>query len=80
MLTLAEVALVKAKIAELERARDRCTDSGIRETIEIWTEEQRNKLASKATCETGAKIRNSSARWVYRRSQSVAKGSKRSIA
>lgn len=47
MLSMAQIARIKAAVAELEKSRDRCSDSGIRELIEAWIEEQKKKLAAK---------------------------------
>jgi len=46
MLSPAETAKIKADIERLEKARDQCTDTGIRKLIEAWIEEQKQKLAS----------------------------------
>jgi hypothetical protein len=46
MLSTEKVLQIKAAIMDLERARDRCHDSGIRELIEVWIEEQKKKLGS----------------------------------
>ena len=45
MPSLAEIARIKAEIAKLEFDLDSCTDSTIREVIEIRIEELRRKLA-----------------------------------
>lgn len=45
MLSPMEMTRVKAKIAALEESRERCADSRIRETIETWIKEQKEKLA-----------------------------------
>jgi hypothetical protein len=41
-----EIAQIRAEIKRLEKARDDCTDSGIRERIEAWIVERKNALAS----------------------------------
>ncbi|MGA8430378.1 MAG: hypothetical protein WB729_11200 [Candidatus Sulfotelmatobacter sp.] len=41
------MARIKADIAKLDRSRDSCTDSGIREQIELWIEQQKKKLVGK---------------------------------
>jgi hypothetical protein len=46
MLSPGEIAQIKAEIKRLEKARDECTDSGIRERIEAWIEEQKSALAA----------------------------------
>ncbi len=46
MLSRAEMAKIRAEIEALEKARENCTDSGIRKLIEGWIEEQKKKLAS----------------------------------
>jgi hypothetical protein len=39
-----EVAKLKAEIEMLEKARESCTDSGIREQIDIWLEAHKKTL------------------------------------
>jgi hypothetical protein len=39
-----EIAKIRANIERLEKAREACTDSGIRKLIEEWIEEQKHKL------------------------------------
>jgi hypothetical protein len=46
MLTPGEIAIIQADITRLERARRDCRDSGIRELIDSWIEEQKKKLIS----------------------------------
>jgi hypothetical protein len=46
MLSRAEIAKIKAEIEALEKARENCTDSGIRKLIDAWIEEQKKKLAA----------------------------------
>jgi hypothetical protein len=41
-----DIAKIKADIARLEKVREGCVDSGIRELIEAWIKEQKEKLAS----------------------------------
>ena len=44
MLSPKEIATAEAAIAVLEKSLDSCTDSGIRELIGIWLEDQKKKL------------------------------------
>ena len=46
MLSLGEIAQIRAEIERLERLRKECTDSGIRNQIEAWIEAEKRKLAS----------------------------------
>jgi len=46
MLSPGDRAIVKAEIERLQKAQRDCTDSGIREKIDVWIEEQKRKLAS----------------------------------
>jgi hypothetical protein len=46
MLSAAEIARIKEKIAALERSREECADSRIREVIEFWVKEQKEQLES----------------------------------
>ena len=46
MLSPEEIALIRANIERLETARDYSTDSGIRELIDAWIEEHRQRLTS----------------------------------
>jgi hypothetical protein len=46
MLSPGEIAIIKAEIKRLEKARKDCRDDGIREQIVVWIEEQKKKLAS----------------------------------
>jgi hypothetical protein len=46
MLSPGEIAKIRTDIERLERARDQCADTGIRNLIEAWIEEQKQKLAS----------------------------------
>ncbi len=46
MLSPGEIAQIRAEIKRLEKARDECTDGGIRKRIEAWIEEQKQKLES----------------------------------
>ncbi len=48
MLSREEMAQIKAEIKRLEKARDECTDTGTRERIEAWIEEQKKALATGA--------------------------------
>ena len=49
MLPLEEIAQIKAKITALEQSRERCADSRIREVIDDWIKEQKDKLKSGGT-------------------------------
>jgi hypothetical protein len=44
MLSPEEMALIRANIERLEKARDYSTDSGIRELIDAWIEEHRQRV------------------------------------
>jgi hypothetical protein len=46
MLSLGEIAQIRAEIERLERLRKECTDTGIRNQIEAWIEAEKRKLAS----------------------------------
>ena len=46
MLSPGEIAQIRAEIERLERARDECRDSSIRELIDGWIKEQKKKLES----------------------------------
>ncbi len=46
MLSQAERDEIEAKIEALEQSRERCADSRIREVIEAWIKEQKDKLES----------------------------------
>lgn len=46
MLSPGEIAKIKADIERLEKARNECRDKPIRELIEAWIKEQKQKLAS----------------------------------
>jgi hypothetical protein len=46
MLSPGEIAKIKADIERLEKALDECRDKPIRELIEAWIKEQKQKLAS----------------------------------
>jgi len=54
MLSLEEIAQIKAEIERLERLRKECTDSGIRNQIEAWIEAEKRKLASDPSKEGSA--------------------------
>jgi hypothetical protein len=45
MLSLQDIAKIKADIAVLEKARDSGNDSGIRSLIEAWIAQQKKKLS-----------------------------------
>ena len=44
MLSPGEIAQIKAEIERLEKLREECTDSGIRERIEAWIVAEKKKL------------------------------------
>jgi hypothetical protein len=44
MLSRGEVAIIRAEIERLEKALRECTDSGIRDRIKAWIEEEKKKL------------------------------------
>ena len=46
MLLPAEIAMIRAEIERLEKARKDCTDSGVRKWIEAVIEKQKQQLAS----------------------------------
>jgi hypothetical protein len=46
VLSLGEIAVIKAEIEKLEKARRECNDSGIQKRIDDWIEEQKKKLES----------------------------------
>jgi len=46
MLSPREIAQIRAEIKRLEKARDECTDGGIRKRIEAWIEADKKKLES----------------------------------
>jgi len=54
MLSLGEIAQIRAEIERLERLRKECTDSGIRNQIEAWIEAEKRKLASDPSKEGSA--------------------------
>ena len=41
-----EMAKIKEEIERLEKLREECTDSGIRERIEAWIKAEKKKLES----------------------------------
>jgi hypothetical protein len=45
MLSPGDRAIIKAEIERLQKAQRECTDSGIRRKIDVWIEEQKQKLA-----------------------------------
>jgi hypothetical protein len=47
MLSPGEIAQIKAEIERLEKLREECTDSGIRERIEAWIEAEKKKLPAR---------------------------------
>jgi hypothetical protein len=44
MIARSDVAVVRAEIQRLQKARDECTDSGVQKRIDVWIEEQKRKL------------------------------------
>jgi DNA repair exonuclease SbcCD ATPase subunit len=46
MLSPGERAIIKAEIERLQKAHKECRDDGIREKIDAWIVEQKQKLAS----------------------------------
>jgi hypothetical protein len=44
MLSQGEVAIIRAEIERLEKALRECTDSGIRDRIKAWIDEEKKKL------------------------------------
>jgi hypothetical protein len=46
MLSPGEIAQAKAEIKRLEKVRDECADGGIRERVEAWIREEKEKLKS----------------------------------
>jgi hypothetical protein len=46
MLARADIAKIRAELAELQKARDDCHDSGIRKLIEAWIHARKKKLVS----------------------------------
>jgi hypothetical protein len=44
MLSTADNGRIKVDLATLEKALDRCSDSGLRKVIEIWIKEAKRKL------------------------------------
>ena len=47
MLSPEEIAMLRANIERLEKARDYSADSRIRELIDAWIEEHRQRLSGK---------------------------------
>jgi len=54
MLSLEEIAQIKAEIERLERLRKECTDTGIRNRVGLWIEAEKKKLASDPSKEARA--------------------------
>jgi hypothetical protein len=46
MLSPGDRAKIKAEIERLQKAQDECRDGGIREKIDAWIAEQKQKLAA----------------------------------
>ena len=46
MLPPEEIAKIKAETERLEKLREECTDTGIRQRIEAWIEAEKKKLKS----------------------------------
>jgi hypothetical protein len=46
MLGPGDRAIIKAEIERLQKAQSECNDGGIRKKIDVWIEEQKQKLAS----------------------------------
>ena len=46
MLSWGEMVKIRAEIKRLEKAREKCSDGGIRKRIEAWIKEQKRKLES----------------------------------
>lgn len=46
MLSRGDVAIIRAEIERLEKARRECTDIGLQKRIDTWIEEQKQKLIS----------------------------------
>jgi hypothetical protein len=44
MLSPGEIAKIKADIEKLDKARHVCADSGVRQLMEAWIEEEKKKL------------------------------------
>jgi hypothetical protein len=44
MLSPGDIAFLKSEIERLEKARRKCTDSGIRQQIEVWIDDNKKKL------------------------------------
>jgi hypothetical protein len=53
MLSPGERANIKAEIERLQKAQTHCTDGGIREKIDAWIEQQKQKLAARKPCRPG---------------------------
>ena len=46
MISRSDVAVIRAEIQRLQKARDECTDSGVQKQIDAWIEEQKRKLVA----------------------------------
>ena len=46
MLSPGDIAIIKAEIKRLEKARRECNDGGIQKQIDVWIEELKKKLAA----------------------------------
>jgi hypothetical protein len=61
MLSLEEIAQIKAEIERRERLRQECTDTGIRNRIGTWIEAEKKKLTSDPSKEgTGYSLKKKS--------------------
>jgi hypothetical protein len=45
MLSPGDRVIIKAEVERLQKARKECRDDGIREKIDVWIDEQKQKLA-----------------------------------
>jgi len=57
MLSPGEIARIRAEIERLEKARENCDDGGIRERIDAWIKEQKQKLESEQSKRWQQRIR-----------------------
>jgi hypothetical protein len=51
MISRTDVAIIRAEIERLQKARDKCTDSGVLKQIDAWIEEQKQKLVAQDSSE-----------------------------
>jgi hypothetical protein len=61
MLSPGEIAQIKAEMKRLEKVRDECTDSGIRQRIEAWLKKEKLKSQIAKSDQEWSRAR---ARWV----------------